>query len=124
MRSSFRNVLVGCLTAAFLLGGVPARAGMIGTESIVSAGARDSSEATVNNFMARTDVQQALQAWGVEPALAAERVARLSDAELQNLAQTIDSQPAGAGVLVVIGVVFLVLLILELVGVTDIFKRI
>lgn len=124
MRSSFRNVFVGWLSAAFLLAGAPAQAGMIGTESIVSVEARNSSEATVNTFMARADVLQALQTWGVEPALAAERVAQLSDAELQNLAQTIDSQPAGAGVLVVIGVVFLVLLILELVGVTDIFKRI
>lgn len=124
MRTTLRSVFIGWLTAAFLLGSVPARAGMIGTESLVAAESRDSSLSTVNSFMARADVQQALQSWGVEPAVATERASQLSDQELQQLAQTIDSQPAGAGVLVIIGVVFLVLLILELVGVTNIFTKI
>lgn len=123
MRSSLRNLFLGWLTASLLLMGVPAQAGMIGTENIVAAQTRDTSLATVNSFMARADVQQQLETWGVEPAVASERVAQLSDEELQTLAQNIDAQPAG-GILVVIGIVFVVLLILELVGVTNIFNRI
>lgn len=123
MRVSLRNFFLGWLTAAFLLTGMSAQAGMIGTEAIVAAQTRDNSLTTVNSFMAREDVQHQLQAWGVEPVMAAERVAQLSDEELQTLAQNIDAQPAG-GVLVVLGIVFVVLLVLELVGVTNIFNRI
>jgi hypothetical protein len=53
-------------------------------------------------------------------------VEALSARELNLLAQHIDELPAGAGaegVLAVIGVVFIVLLILELVGVTNVFSR-
>lgn len=123
MRSSFRNFFLGLLSTAFLLAGMSAQAGMIGTESLVAAQTRDSSLATVNSFMARADVQQQLEAWGVESGVASERVEQLSDEELQTLAQNIDAQPAG-GVLVVLGIVFVVLLVLELVGVTNIFNRI
>jgi hypothetical protein len=48
----------------------------------------------------------------------------LSDSELLLLEAEMDRQVAGGDALAVIGTVFLVLLILELVGVTDIFKKI
>lgn len=124
MRSSLRNLLIGWLAVVFVFAGLPAQAGMIGTEQLVTAGSRDASLSTITQFMARDDVQQQLQVWGVEPVQAADRVAQLSDTELQRLALNIDSQPAGAGALAVIGVVFLVLLILELVGVINVFQRI
>ena len=49
--------------------------------------------------------------------------AALSDSELVQLSENIDQAPAGAGVVEVVGIVFIVLIILELVGVTDIFKK-
>lgn len=124
MRSTLRNLFIGWLAAAFLLCGVPAQAGMIGTEQTLSAGTRDQSLSTVQGYLARAEVQRQLEAWNLAPELAAERVAALSDAELQQLAAHIETQPAAGGAIAVIGVVFLVLLILELVGVTDIFKKI
>ena len=48
----------------------------------------------------------------------------LSAAELAQLDGRLDQLPAGAGIVEVVGVVFVVLLILELVGVTDIFTAI
>jgi hypothetical protein len=45
-------------------------------------------------------------------------------AELNALANRIDSMPAGAGVLEMVGIVFIVLLILEAVGVLDIFQEV
>ena len=52
------------------------------------------------------------------------RLARLTDFELSTLADRIDQAPAaGADILAVIGVVFVVLLILEAVGVIDVFKK-
>ncbi|MGQ0530905.1 MAG: PA2779 family protein [Panacagrimonas sp.] len=124
MRASLRALIIGWLSAAMMLVGFPAHAGMIGTESLVAAESREANLAKVDAFMARDEVRGQLEGWGVDGTLAAERVAALSDAELQELALTIDSEPAGAGALAVVGIVFVVLLILELVGVTNIFTAI
>ena len=121
MPTSLRTLLIGWLSVAMMLIGFPAHAGMIGTEQAVAASTRAENMATVQSFMAREDVRAQLESWGVESAQATDRVAQLSDAELQQVAMNIESQPAGGGALVIIGVVFVVLLILELVGVTNIF---
>jgi hypothetical protein len=124
MSASLRSLFTGWLIASFLLVSVPAQAGMVGTEQMLAAESRAESLATVQAFVARAEVQSQLESWNVQPALAAECVAALSDAELQQLAMHIESQPAGAGAIGIIGVVFLILIILELVGVIDIFKKV
>ena len=62
-------------------------------------------------------------ALGVAPEQVEARVAALTDAELRTLAGQMADLPAGGDALAVIGIVFLVLLILEAVGVIDIFKK-
>jgi hypothetical protein len=69
-------------------------------------------------------VQQALVQLGVPADQVAERVGALNHAELLAMNEQLDALPTGAGVIEIVGVVFVVLLILELVGVTDIFKAI
>ena len=100
-----------------------ASAGMIGTDQLLSAESAASDRAQVDAFLAQDTVREQLQAWGVAPELAAERVARLSDEEVAQFAREIESAPAGAGALEVVGIVFVVLIILELVGVTNVFSR-
>jgi hypothetical protein len=78
----------------------------------------------VGAFLAAEQVATQLQAWGISPEQVAERVAALSDAELERLAATMNTDPAGGDALALIGAVFVVLIILELVGVTNIFRRI
>jgi hypothetical protein len=95
----------------------------MGTEQMVAQELRSAHLQTVASFMAAEQVAAQLEAWGVAPDLVAERVAALSDAELQRLAATMQTDPAG-GVLVIIGAVFVVLIILDLVGVTNVFRRI
>jgi hypothetical protein len=60
----------------------------------------------------------------VDAAAIDQRVASLDDSELAALARQMQDAPAGGDVFALIGVVFVVLLILELVGVIDIFKKI
>jgi hypothetical protein len=122
MRPTLRTLFLGWLSAGLILLGVPAQAAMIGTESAVSTEARAANLATVQQFMVRDEVRSQLVALGVEPAMATDRVAQMSDAELQQVAYNIQSQPAGGSALAIIGIVFIVLLILELVGVTNIFS--
>ena len=102
----------------------PAMAGVITTQDALSAEMRASRETQVRGAFARQDVRQAMQQMGVDPADAEGRIASLSDAELIQLQGQLDRLPAGGDALVVIGVVFLVLLILELVGVINVFNRV
>jgi len=78
--------------------------------------------AAVQARLARSDVQQAMIALGVDPVEAQLRVAALDERELVQLQAHLEELPAG-GILALIGAVFLVLLILEYTGVIDIFKK-
>jgi len=100
-----------------------AEAGVIGTLAGIEAAQRGRDLASVNAALAREEVRRQLAAMGVAPADVEARLASLTDAELRTLAERIDSLPAGAGALEVLGIVFLVLLVLEAVGVIDIFSK-
>ena len=99
-------------------------AGSIGTDYLVESDARSASLARIEALLVRGDVAEQLQKYGVDKASIDARLQGLTTAELVELETHIDGQVAGGDAIGVIGVVFLVLLILELVGVTDIFKSI
>jgi hypothetical protein len=100
-----------------------AGAGVIGTETAIQMQERTARIERIHSVLARDSVQSQMVRLGVDPAAAAARIASLSDSELQQLEARMDELPAGAnGALEVLGIVLLVLLVLELVGVTDIFK--
>ena len=77
----------------------------------------------IEAVLQRNDVQDRLVALGVDPAQALTRVQTLSDSELQQMAAGLDQMPSGGDILALIGAVFVILLILEFVGVIDVFKR-
>lgn len=113
--------LVSLLLIASIALPLPAQAGMLSTEAALAG---DTKERIVT-FLDRSDVQAQLASRGVNPAEAKARVASLSDAEAAQLAAQIDRMPAGAdaagsivGALVLI---FIVLLITDLLGLTKIF---
>lgn len=108
------------LLLAMLIACAPVHAGMLGTSLAIDPTPTASLPVDVERFLLREDVRAQLEALGVAPAEAAERAARLSPTELATLQQRIDALPAG-GIVEVIGVVFVVLLVLELVGVTNVF---
>jgi hypothetical protein len=101
----------------------PAFAGIVGTSDAIGASRSTDPRSTVDAALARDDVRAKLVELGVDVRDIEGRVAALSDAELASLAEEIEQAPAGGDALAVIGAVFLVLLILEVVGVIDIFKR-
>jgi hypothetical protein len=119
-----RNGIVIAFTlAAMLVTSLPATAGIVGTERMVAQETRAHTLDRIDGILAGETVASQLAAWGVSPELVQERMAALSDNELQQLSANMETAPAG-GVLAVIGVVFVVLLILELTGVTNIFRRV
>ena len=98
------------------------QAEIIGTLAGIESAQREADLTKINAVLAREEVREQMHALGVESAQIDARLAALTDSELNQLAQDIESAPAG-GILEVIGVVFIVLLILEAVGVIDIFKK-
>lgn len=120
----FRSLMCGVLSSCLALSALPARAELIGSAQILSQAAGAEHRAQVQAFLDRTDVQAQMERLGVSPAQAAERVASLTGAELQALAQHMDEMPAGAGALELVVVVLLVLIVLELLGTINIFPNI
>jgi hypothetical protein len=72
------------------------QAGMIGTDTVVSAAQAQVARDAVATFMSRSDVAQQLQSMGLTPQAAKDRVAALTDVEVAKLAGQIQSMPAGA----------------------------
>jgi hypothetical protein len=122
--NNMKKTVVGVLFAYVMATSLPAHAAIVGTEQMVAHEARAVSLHTVQNFMAGEQVAAQLKAWGVAPEAVDARIAALSDAELQQLATTMESDPAGAGILEAVGVVFVVILVLEVLGITNFFRRV
>lgn len=74
-----------------------ATAGMIGTDQVV-ASSPQADRATVLSFLNRSDVQNQLQSMGIDPTNAKDRVAAMTDAEVNQLAGRIHAMPAGADI--------------------------
>ena len=119
-------VLIPVVSVALVCSGFSGvvSASVISTQQALSADARTTMESDVRNSLARDDVRQAMLRLGADPLQADARVASLSDVELMKLQGQLDRLPAGGDALAVIGIVFIVLLILELTGVTNIFNRV
>lgn len=106
------------------LGVGTAQGGMVTTQEVVAQGEVANDRAQVKAFLARSDVQQQLRSLGVSPAEATERVAALSDSEVQRIAGELEERPAGALVGDVISAavtIFVILLITDILGLTDAF---
>jgi len=126
MSDCFRKRIgVLVLSAALINMGTPAMsfAAVIDTQTYVEAGQRDKDLGTVTAALNRADVRERLVAMGVDPARIESRLANLTDSQLREMSAQFEQLPAGGDFLALIGVVFVVLIILELVGVIDIFKK-
>jgi hypothetical protein len=121
----WQKTVVHVLVLALLSAGSPivAQAEIIGTLAGIESSQRAADLAKLSDVLARDEARARMRALGVDEGQVEMRLARLTDAELNALAQRVDGMPAGAGVLEVVGIVFVVLLILEAVGVIDIFKK-
>jgi hypothetical protein len=100
-----------------------AKAALIPTQAVIESTQPDTTRSQIQSMLARDDVQMELQRLGVNPEMAKERLAALTPAELLQLQRHMNDMPAGAGALEIIGIVFLVLLMLELVGITNVFSK-
>lgn len=103
----------------------PSGAALVATERVVEAQASDAARARLRAFLARADVAHELRGLGVSPDEARQRARSLSDAEVVSVASQIDRIPAGGDtttlVIVSILIVFGVLLLTDILGLTEVF---
>jgi hypothetical protein len=103
----------------------PAQAALVTTAQTVQANENERTRAQLRGLLNRADVRNQLESWGVDPAEAQARVDTLTAAELEELATRMEALPAGSGGLAVVAVVlliaFLVLLLTDIMGYTNIF---
>lgn len=102
-----------------------ASAAIMDTETIANTLQGQHARSHIQSVLARAEVQTILIEQGVNAAEAKNRINGLTDAEAIRLATEIDKLPAGGDVLTVLVVAsliaFLVLLITDIAGYTDIF---
>lgn len=116
---------IGATLILLLTVGPIAQAGVISTGAALQMQARQHQLERVDTFLARDDVRRTLIRHGVDPHHAKQRVNALTEAELARLAGRVDELPAGGvGVIEVLGITAVVLLVLELLGVTNVFTKI
>jgi hypothetical protein len=121
-RKPVAAILIGAMTA-ISVPIVPAQAALVGTDRIIEQ-TEGSARERVAAFLAREDVVAQLEALGISPEEAQSRVAALSDQEISEIAGKLDTLPAGGVLGALIGaalIVFIVLLITDLLGLTHVF---
>jgi hypothetical protein len=116
-------VALAVLVTSLPLGTV--QAALVSTEQLLAAGDGAAERARVLAFVERADVREQMVALGVDPDEAAARVQALSDAQVREIAGQLDRLPAGQSAIgIIVGailLVFLVLLLTDLLGLTNVF---
>ena len=127
MRTLLKPLGVFLAFFMFILAGPyqSAMAAMIETEVVVDADRAQSAREYLNSFLAREDVINALITQGIDPQEAKIRIDSLTDQEAQFIADKLKQLPAGGdffvALLIIVFVVFVILLITDIAGYTDIF---
>ena len=107
------SLLIVCLAGL----GLPVHAGMLSTEAALA----NADRAHVFSVLDRQEVRAGLEARGVGAADVKARVAAMTDDEVAQLADRIESLPTGGDVLGILLTIFIVLLITDILGFTKIF---
>jgi hypothetical protein len=122
-----RAVVVAVITGLFITSmPVPrAQAALVTSDDLATQRSVAADRARINELMAREDVQRELKSYGLSSEEAQARVDSLTDEEVRQVAGRLDQLPAGQDVLgtiiVAALIVFIVLLITDIAGLTKVF---
>ena len=118
-------VLVILALSTFSIISAPVHAAMVNTAEILKQNKYNFDRDRINTFLGRSEVQKHLRNWGINPEEAKARTDSLTDQEIEKIVASIDQLPAGGGALgTIVGaalIIFIVLLITDILGLTDIF---
>lgn len=110
----------------FTFGGIqlPANAAIVATDTLVAETELEAQRDTLSQTLMRDDVKQQMLSLGVDPADVQNRINSLTAAELAQIQGKLDQLPAGGDALGAVVLVLLILILLDVTGLTDIFPRI
>ena len=111
-RSIFIHAIVALSMIAMMM---PAQAQLVSTGDALALEA-GSLETRIEAFLLRDGVAAELASHGVTHEMAMARVADMSAEELALVAGNMDEMPAGAGIVYLLGVVFIVLIVMNFMG--------
>ena len=124
-RISFISLFMATIMLLIAIPYQPLLAAMVPTESIIYQFKAQDARDHLKTLISKNDIKNALISQGIDPDEAKARVDSLSDSEVIEVADKIEQLPAGGGVFgAVIGaalIVFLVLLLTDILGYTDVF---
>ena len=100
---------------------LPAQAAMIGNQQIINQNQSQQTRDSLQQLLDQDTARQQLQAWGVSPEQINSRIDSLTDAELARINQQVNDLNAGGSVLGILLVIFIVFVITDVIGATDIF---
>ena len=124
-KASFVSMLMVTVMLSIAVPYQPLLAAMVPTEAIIDSNNAEEARDYLKNLIFRNEIRRSLISHGIDPNEAKARVDSLSDSEAIAVADRIDNLPAGGGAIgVIVGaalIVFLVLLITDILGYTDVF---
>ncbi len=97
------------------------QAAMVSSEQIIYTAEQTDARQSLLQTLKREQVQQQLLSLGVSPADVEARVQHMSYVEIAQLNQKIDELPAGSGVLGAVVFIFVVFVVTDVIGATDVF---
>ncbi|MGM0542666.1 MAG: PA2779 family protein [Pseudomonadota bacterium] len=126
---TIRAYLSTLLIAALVITSLPVAAApaaspstdLVSTQSALTNDSGQADRERIHQLLNRADIQEALVDQGVDLDDVDARVAALSDAEAQQMANQLEELPAGAGVIGALFAVFVILLVTDILGLTDVY---
>ncbi len=118
----FKRILA--IVISISLTGLPlvgAQAAIISNQQIINKASQANDKQALLRTINRQDVQQKLLSMGVNPADIKGRINQMTHEEVAQLNQHINELPAGGDVLGAVVLVFLVFVITDVIGATDVF---
>lgn len=123
----FQKMVARILSAMMIVSGllsVTAQAAMVSTQDLVATEAQQLDRTQVLALLDKTEARAALLDLGVNPADVEARVNQMSADELQAFSQQVEQMQAGGSAVGVVVLVFVILIVLDLLGTTNIFPAI
>jgi len=123
LKKTCAPVMAGVFLAASMQ--APVMAAMVDNNQLAMQAELQLKRDEVRSFMAREDVREAMLGYGVSSADVDARINNLTESELLQIQDRLAQLPAGGdGVLGTVLLIFVILILLDVLGTTDIFPGI
>ncbi len=99
-----------------------AQAALVTTDSAIQSQQLQMDRAEMIDLFAQENLRDQLTQMGVDANAAADRIANMTDAEIAQLNENLQHAPAGEGVVGVLLTLFIVFIITDALGATDVFN--